>query len=275
MKLGLSMWSVVSLYGKGFTVKDFAHFAAELGVDGVELLDYFWTDKATEPNDIVKLTKRLGLDILCYSIDNDFVNADASAREKMLDYAKREIDLAVALGAPVIRVFSGNEKDGIDFDTGFAWIVDGLREAATYAEEKQVVLALENHGTFAGTSAQIERILDEVGSPALTSNFDTGNFMLCKENPKKAMDRLAHRVGHVHFKDFRRADSSETVGVYTGVDGIRVKGTTIGAGDVDLPYIVESLKQAGYQGSLVIEYEGTGDVKEDIRKSVAYVRKLL
>ncbi|MDD2630782.1 MAG: sugar phosphate isomerase/epimerase, partial [Limnochordia bacterium] len=163
MKLGLSMWSVVSLYGKGFTVKDFVHFAAELGVDGVELLDYFWTDKANEPDEITKLTRELGLGILCYSIDNDFVNADTTARGKMLDYTKREIDLAVALGAPVVRVFSGNEKDGIDFDTGFAWIVDGLRAAATYAEEKQVLLALENHGTFAGTSAQIERIIDEVG----------------------------------------------------------------------------------------------------------------
>lgn len=275
MKLGLSMWSVVSLHRQGFTAEDFVRLASELGVDGVELLDYFWADKTTQPQQIVQLAKECSLDILSYAIDNDFVNADSAIRHKMQDHVRREIDLAADVGAPVVRVFSGNAKQNIDFETGFTWIVEGLSEAAEYAETKEIMLCLENHGTFAGTSAQIERILDEVGSPALTATFDTGNFMLCMENPKEAINRLAKRVGHVHFKDFRYVDSDETKGVYTGLGGTRVKGTAIGEGDVDLPYIVKALQEVGYQGSLVIEYEGTDDVKEDLRNSVAYVKGLI
>lgn len=275
MKIGLSMWSVVRLYPEGFGIADFLKFAAELGVEGVELLDYFWTDKTTEPAEALELAGDLGLEVLCYAIDNDFVNLDPQAREGMVQYTKREIDLAVRLGAPVVRVFSGNVKEGVDFETGLEWIVAGLREAATYAEEKGAILALENHGTFAGTSAQIEQILDGVNSPVLLSNFDTGNFMLCQEDPKDAMDRLARRVGHVHAKDFRHVDERETVGVHVGIDGVRVQGTAIGAGEVDLPYIVETLKKVHYKGALVIEYEGIGNVLEEIQQSVEYLKSFL
>jgi hypothetical protein len=49
MRLGISMWSLVSEYRAGhMDVAAFIRFAAHCGAEGVELLDYFWRDGVRE-----------------------------------------------------------------------------------------------------------------------------------------------------------------------------------------------------------------------------------
>jgi hypothetical protein len=49
MKLSVSMWSVVQPVREGqLDLPGFIDFAACQEVEGVELLDYFWNDEATE-----------------------------------------------------------------------------------------------------------------------------------------------------------------------------------------------------------------------------------
>lgn len=277
MKLSVSMWSVVQPVKEGkMDLRGFVEFAARQNVEGVELLDYFWKDKSTELPQIKQQIADAGLTLAVYSIGNDFFQPDANARAKQLDDLKRGVDTAVELGTNVVRVFSGNAKEGYTLQDGLAWIIDGLSAGAQYARQNGVTLALENHGLMAGRSDQVKDIITRVNSPALRANLDTGNFLLVGQNPTEAAQELAGLVALVHLKDFRRARSDETVHVYKGLDGLGYTGTVVSEGSVDLAKIVSILRAAGYNGWLSLEYEGSADpITIGVPRSLDAARKLL
>jgi sugar phosphate isomerase/epimerase len=257
------MWSVVSVVQAGrMDLAGFIEFAArqqENGAEGVELLDFFWRDREAELPKAKRQVADAGLALAVYSIGNDFFQPDRAAWEAQLADLKSGVEVANLLEAPVLRVFSGNARPGYTFDQGFGWIVEGLAAGAEYAAAHGVTLALENHGLMAGRSDQMRRIIEQVNSPALRANLDTGNFLLVNQNPTEAAHELAGMAALVHLKDFRRARPEETEHVYKGLDGAAFTGSVVGEGEVDLPTIVGILHQAGYAGWLSLEFEGAQD----------------
>jgi len=185
------------------------------------------------------------------------------------------VDNAVHFGAKTVRVFAGDLRDTITFDDGLHWIVAGLTEAAAYALENGVTLALENHGKLAGRSAQVETILERVGSPALRANPDTGNFVLVHQKPEEAVAALASRAAMVHFKDFKQVPNDFTGFAYSSLEGVKFAGTAIGEGDVDVAACVAALRQGGFEGWLNIEYEGEEDPLTAVARSVEMTKRLL
>jgi len=273
MKLGVSMWSIVHEYQKGnIDVEGFIDLMYKSQVEGVELLDYFWKDKEKELPMAVEKAKKYNIEIACYSISNDFVIEDKREREKQIEYVIQGIDDAVKLGADKLRVFSGNEKEGITYEEGLNWIIESFNEIVKYAEQKGITLVLENHGLFAGRSGQVKEIIERVGSPNLRATADTGNFFLVGEKPEEAVENIKEYVHHVHFKDFKKSEAGKG---YKGIGDVYYEGCILGQGDVEMGKIVEILKEAGYRGYLAIEYEGPDPQIEGLTKSIEYVKKLL
>jgi len=276
MKISVSMWSLHKYwYSKEMNVMGFLEWAAATRVPSVELLNIFWQDIQTELPQVVRFCQDNGLTVAAYDATNNFVQGDEDRREAEIRRVLWDIEVARALGAPVVRVFSGDAHQGIAFGQAKGWIVEGLRRAAQYAERRQVRLALENHGLFAGRSEQVEEILDAVGSPALTANIDTANFLLVDDDPLAAARRLARRTGHVHFKDFREIGADDQGTAYTALSGKRFKGTIAGEGQVPFGEIIRELRRAGYQGALSVEFEGREEPKEGTAASFLALQKLL
>jgi sugar phosphate isomerase/epimerase len=269
------MYSLVELYRGKSSVDQFLQQAKKWNLEGVELLDFFWQDKEKELAEAIALKDQLGLEVYCYSIGNNFVQLEAEARQGEVDKIAAAIEVAEKLGAKVIRVFSGDAREGITFDQAFSWIVEGLKAGAALAEKAGMKLALENHGLFAGKADQVAQVIAEVGSPALGATLDTGNFLLVDENPTEAVQKLADKAAMIHFKDFKAVDESVTERVYRSKSGKRYQGTIIGQGDVDLPTIVSILAQKGYEGYLSIEFEGPGDPVDSVAASIEYVNQLI
>ncbi len=277
MKLSVSMWSVVQTVREGkMDLAGFIDFAAQQGVEGVELLDYFWTDKQQQIPLVKQQLKDRGLKLAVYSIGNDFFQPDPAVRAKEFAALKQGVDVANQLEVNVLRVFSGSAKEGYKLEDGLAWILEGLTEGAAYAQAHGVTLALENHGLMAGRSDQVRQIIQTVNSPALRANLDTGNFLLVGQNPTDAARDLADVVALVHLKDFRKATADDKLHVYKGLDGVGYTGTVVNEGQVDLAAIVGILAKAGYTGWLSLEYEGGQDpVAIGVPRSLAEARKLL
>jgi sugar phosphate isomerase/epimerase len=263
MKLSVSMWSVVSVVKAGkMDLRGFVEFVArqqENGAQGVELLDYFWRDRAAELPQVKRQVTDAGLALAVYSIGNDFFQPDREAWAQQLAGLKDGVDVANQLETPVLRVFSGNAKPDYTLEQGLGWIVDGLSQGAEYAAARGVTLALENHGLMAGRSDQVRGIIETVNSPALRANLDTGNFLLVNQDPTAAARELAGLVALVHLKDFRKATPADTEHVYKGRDGAAFTGSVVGEGQVDLKAITDILRQAGYTGWLSLEFEGGQD----------------
>lgn len=275
MRVGLSMWSLEKeAFAGKLSMVEFVRFAGTLGIEGVEVLDCFWRDEQGEIPAVREAAAGEGLAIAAYAIANDFVAPDKSERRRQAEYVKRGVDTAVQLGTGVLRVFSGDAKDSVPFEAARGWIVEGLAEAAAYAAGQRVVLALENHGLFAGRSDQVAGILDEIGSPALRATVDTANFLLVGEEPHVAVARLATRAAHVHLKDFKKVGPGHAGPSFRSAGSDRYIGTVVGEGDVKLDAVLGSLKQAGFKGFLSLEYEGAGDPRDGIRRSLANLKAL-
>ncbi len=275
MKLGISMWSYYAATRSGLDIPGFIHEAGRLGADGVELLDFFWKDQDAERPAVEAALRETGLPVGVYSVTNNFAQEDPAQRAAQVKKITDGVDSAVYFGAKTVRVFAGDVRPGLTLEMVFAWIVAGLREAADYAHDHGITLALENHGSLAGRSTQVAEILDAVGSPALKANPDTGNFLLVHQASHEAVAALAARAAMVHFKDFKAVPDSHAGFTYTSIDGMKFAGQAIGEGEVDLPDCLRSLKAAGFDGWLNIEYEAEEDPFTGVARSMQNSRRYL
>jgi len=276
VKCAISMYSVNKYYQQGdMNVLDFVDFAAGIGADGVELLDMYWQDEDTEKPQVRQRVQEHGLTVGCYSTSNDFANPDPQVRAAGVDNIRRACENALYFGAPVVRVFAGNLAEGRDYAEARDWIVAGLQEAAAFAEQRGVRLALENHGLIAGKGRQVKELIEAVASPYLGSTFDAGNFLLVEDTPEEAIHELLPNIYHVHFKDFREAPDDYEGHTFAGLGGIRLVGTIAGEGKVNLDYILRTLHRAGYDGWLAVEFEGPEEPKYGTEQSLKNMRRVI
>ena len=271
------MWSVHRYWDENkWDTVDFLNYAASINLKGVELLSVLWRNQTEELPQVMEALEKHQIKVSCYSASNNFVSTDSKIRQEQLKEVTDSIDMAVYLSAPVVRVFSGEiTEDNVTYEQGLDYVIDGLTKAAQYAESKGVTLCLENHGLFAGRSDQVIDIIRKVGSPALRSTFDTGNFLLVGQDPNDAIDHLKDYVKHVHIKDFQKVSADEDKEVYKALNGENFQGKIPGEGEVDLHYVLSKIKSTGYDGWISVEFEGIEDPKEGSTCSVEYVNQLL
>ncbi|KML08196.1 sugar phosphate isomerase/epimerase family protein [Rossellomorea marisflavi] len=277
MKVSVSMYSLAStIKQEGWSVADFIHYAKKISLDGVELLDFYWKEEDSS-SEIIEAKEALhdtGLVVSAYDVSNNFVKESEEERAAEVEKILKGISVAKEFGTDIVRVFCGDLHGALTYEDGQQWIIDGLKACAPKAEAAGVTLAIENHGLLAGKSRQVEDIIKNVDSPWVKSTFDTGNFLLVHEEPQLAFDRLKREIVHVHFKDFREKEEGDGPG-FKSTQGVELVGTVPGDGQVDLSYIVDGLKQEGYEGWLSIEYEGHDDAREANEEAVRRLRHLL
>ena len=227
--------------------------AAALGCAGVELLGvHFPSTDRDYLNGLKRRALRAGVQPVAVSAHHNFVTPDVARRRQQVEVVTKWIDVAAALGAPVVRVFGGRWQTAPDFatymanrgqepplpgyseDDAFDWITAGFTAVLPRAAEAGVVLALENHWGFTGTAAGTLRIIRALDSPWLAAVLDTGNFL---EDPYDELTRLAPEAVLVHAKAYPGG------GIYYSLD-------------LDYPRIVRLLREAGYRGFLSLENEG-------------------
>jgi sugar phosphate isomerase/epimerase len=147
------------------------------------------------------------------------------------------VPLEVALGARIIRtpltpVLCGDRSARAEEWPNFVRSArEKLKTLARLAEREGVTVAIENHQDF--TSRELLDFCDEAGANVGIC-FDTGNTFPVAEAPLDFARRVARRVRHVHFKDYRAHWTDE---------GIRLVRCAIGDGAVPFQEIAALLAQ--------------------------------
>lgn len=272
IELSLSMYSMHrTIKAQSWDTMDFLQFCHAENYRRVELLAHFWEDVQAELETVVSALRSLKIGVSSYAVSNNFVSTDSTLRKQALLKITDAFPIAERLGTKIIRVFSGSLVEGISFEEANNWIIAGLKEACREAEGVGMTLCLENHGKLAGKGAQVKEIIDRVNSPALRSTFDTGNFLLVDENPLDALRELTGYIDHVHFKDFKQAPH----GRYKSIGMRTYEGVPAGEGDAQLFAILQMLVFSGYAGAYVLEYEGSGDEADGIRRSYRHFQDMV
>jgi sugar phosphate isomerase/epimerase len=132
------------------------------------------------------------------------------------------------------------------------------------------VLAIENHIDY--TSAEIEEILERVGSEVLKVNLDTGNTLRLMEDPVAAARRLGPYTVATHTKDLDACRHVRPEEWYF------FSSVPVGTGLIDMPGVVRALKESGYEGVLAVETDHHKDNQSEdqlVADSVAYLKELV
>lgn len=254
MKVSCAAYSFRQYLQSGeMSLGDFIRKGYEMGLDGVELTSYYFP---TTEIDYLKGLKRValshGLDIAGTAIGGSFALPE-EARAQQVALARNWVDVSVTLGAPCLRVFAGPVPDGHTEQEAMAWCIAGLKETAEYAEEKGVVLALENHGGITATFQQVRHLVEGVGSDWLRVNLDVGNY---RTDPYREIAETVPYAVTTHVKTQGRDASGQRF-------------------LLDQPRILQVLREKGYKGYLSIEYEAEEDPMLAVPRFANYLRSLV
>lgn len=226
---------------------------ASLGLDGVELLcNHF---PGTDRDYLLKLKKKctdLYLTIAIVSANGHLTTSDDAKRAADVEDIGKWVEIALLLGAPMVRFFCGS---GAELEAGGKELYDKVlaatRQVVALGEKHGIVMAMENHG---GTTAdQLLSLHRDVGSEFFKFTMDTGNFPpTSKVGPDTytSIERCAPLAAIVHAKLFNiREDGSDA--------------------DFDWIRIHAILAKAGYRGFLSVEYEGEDNDEIACMKRIA------
>ncbi len=284
MKIGVSSYSFNRYFkDPGYTVAQAIKATAEIGFTGFEMLPRYFAERKSTPAACRELKKMLGdagLDLPCYTLGCEFALPEGPERRAVIDEIKREIDMAVVMGAKVCRIeASWGPKPPVEFTFAEATerVVRATKEVAEHALKLGVRLGLENHGSYMGSYRHVAMLIREVKSDAYGAVPDIGNFFVVDEDPLVAVRDLAKYAIHVHAKDFLRRPPGAQPGEgwWKSVGGYWNQGAAVGEGDVPVKACLAALKKKGYTGYLAVEHESPEDPIEGLKRSRANIERFL
>ena len=228
------------------TFTDMMEFAADIGLNAVDLTGYYFSDYPTIPDDktlfqLKKKALQLGLNISWTGVRNNFVKPDKASREADIEMIKNWLTVSSKLGASIMRIFAGKGKhQGYSREEVKEWMVADFQKCATYAAEVGVMAGMQHHNDFLYEADEVIDILKRVNSDWLGLILDIGS--LRRGNPYAEIRKLAPYANYWFIKEF----------VY--VDGV--------AEPVNMQKIASILKEVDYRGYISFESLTEGDPKQ-------------
>jgi len=215
--------------------------ASEIGFDGVQLdLIKNFKGQLSITNNFVQKTflelkDQYGIEFPSIAVrELDQHSILAEDNQVAMDAVNKAIIAASALKIPIVLVPNfGNSE--IKTKGDFAKMKIVLKNACDLASEFGIIIATEN----LLSADEIERLINEVGSPNLKLYFDTQNHFLHRGyDMPEMLDRLIDYVCEVHVKDGKNKDLS---------------GALLGRGDTGFYKSIEVLKKHNYSGWIISE----------------------
>ena len=276
MKLGLYSITYLGVWyrGRALTIEELIERAQAYGYQGIEIdgkrphgspLD--WPRRRCQ--ELQLKARDAGIDIYAVAANNDFSSPVPEYRESQLLYVRDLIRMTADLGVKTLRVFAAwpgltITPDGARYtkarqmwrdahlestaEQTWDWCRDGLSEAARWAGDSGVMLALQNHAPVTNSPADMMRMIREVGSPHMKACLDAP---LAAKQGVTSMREAAREVAGLqilsHFGgEYDRAADGSVRGL------VRHPDDTLTAEDYYLDF-ANGMQEIGYEGYLGYE----------------------
>ncbi|MCD6505188.1 TIM barrel protein [Candidatus Poribacteria bacterium] len=214
----------------------------------------FWGWGNKDIDGIRRIKDELGLEVATFVCDTGGPLVDPANREKLIEGAKRSVEIAQKLDCKTLIVTTGNEIQGVSRGEQHESIVEGLKAVAPIVEEAGVTLVLEplntlvNHkGYYLWSSAEGFQIVDEVNSPNVKLLYDIYHQQIMEGNLIATITSNIGKIGHFHVAD---------------VPGRHEPGT----GEINYRNVFKAIAEAGYDGFIGLEYWPTGEPEETLKE---------
>jgi len=237
VKYGVCTW----IFGDESLAETAARLAA-IGYDGVELFGDLERYKARE---VRSLLNDNGLAVLSLTPDNvDLAHPELAVQRRAIDYYFRLLDLAAELGQPVVSCHGavGRIRALSEYGEEWAILVKGVRRIAERAQQAGLRIAVEVLNRYEShlinTADQAVRFVGQVGSPNVGVLLDAYHM-----NIEEADLRSALHSAREHLYLFHAADSNRQ---------------GVGCGHTNFVGIMRTLRDIGYDGSIILECTAPG-----------------
>jgi len=253
-------WGVAKAAEIGFEyMEPMVHWGRELLSEGgyfhsVSMLD--------DPLRIRRASEKYGVKLSALSSHTPLCKPEIS-----VEYLKQAVRFAAECGAPVITTDEGPKPAWTTQEQDFTLMQYVLQEAAFVAEPRGIKIGLEQHQQYSVIPDLFDRMCGLVNSPAIGVNFDTGNSYLGGQCPITWLEKIKHRLVHLHAKDISVEQSEKERGQVTGTP----VGCACGDGVIDWKKVIEICKTVPQD--LVFSVEcGTID---QAARSLAHLKALI
>src|ERR1041384_2598761 len=260
IKTSLNLYSFNDPLMNGtMTLDEAIDFCADVQFDGMDITGYYFKGYPAAPSDellyhVKQKVFTSGMEISGTGVRNDFTIPDANKRQAEVDLVKRWVEVAAKLGAPVLRIFAGEQKDqSIPEEKIFCWNVKDIQACVDFGKQHGVIIGLQNHNDFIKTSAQARRFAETINSPWFGIILDTGSYRMAA--PYEEISRTVQYAVNWQLKE-----------------KIFINGSEVGA---DVHRIIDIIKTSHYRGYVPIETLGAGDPKIKIKALLERVKKEL
>lgn len=267
-KISLAEWSLnKQLFAGKLNHLDFpAKAKNDFGIDAVEYVNQFFKDKAKDKAYLTELKQRcddLGVTSVLIMCDGEggLGNTEEKSRVEAVDNHKKWVEAAQFLGCHSIRVnaYGEGEREAV----GQA-ATDGLRRLSEFAKDYNINVIVENHGGYSSDGKWLSKVIADTKMDNCGTLPDFGNFCIVREKDecKEWYDRY---VGTQEMMPYAK-------GVSAKAHDFDEAGNCI---ETDYNKILRIVKDAGYNGYIGIEYEGSRlSEEEGIRATKALLERV-
>ena len=241
------------------SIAELIEFCAATGFDGVDITAYYFKGYPKVPPDdylfdIKRKAFKAGLEITGTGVRNDFTIADNARRELEVQLVKSWIDAASKLGASVLRIFSGTQKnEGIPREKVTEWMLKDIQTCVDHGKQHGVIIGMQNHNDFIQTADQIISLVEKINSPWFGIILDIGSYRI--NEPFAEIEKSIRHAVNWQVKEKMFINGAEA--------------------DTDLNKLINMIKVSGYRGYLPIETLGEGDPKIKVKALFEKIQKAL
>lgn len=188
-------------------------------------------------------------------------NPNPSLRKWRLDYTKKCLDLARALGAPGISISPGRMLPGTMPEQSFDFLRESLRELIEHAAQRGVRIALGyGQGLLLEYAAELAALIRDLASPHLGADLDLGYSHILNEDPAAVIQTFGPKLFHVRLEDIRARKHYHLIP---------------GTGDLDFDALFQTLDRRGYAGFATVDlYTFPYQADEAARRAYEYLVRL-
>ena len=257
------------------TLSETISLLAGIGYEGIEIMadvphayPLYFTGEDIRQTRKLLAEKRIeisNINAFMHNADGDtyhpsWIEIDPAQRARRIEYTLRCIDLAEKLGAPHISTEPGGPLEGISREEGIRHFLDGLRAVESRARSKGIKILIEPEpGLLIENSSEFLEIYKRLDPAVFGLNFDIGHFFCVGEDPCALVLQLKDCASHFHLKDI---DSSR-----------RHHHLMPGEGAIDIPGVLETIKNTGFSGYVTVElYTYSQNAEEAARRAFRYLR---
>ncbi|GBC92813.1 hypothetical protein HRbin15_01290 [bacterium HR15] len=235
------------------------------GVSAVELYHDFLNEQNLPR--VKQALQSLGLQVSQITCAPDFTNPDPAVRQRELERMRQRVEWAATLGANAVRVTAGMQHDNLREEDGIHYAVECMVLLAEYAILAGVYPCYENHykdrrwtrEDFSFLPERFLRIFERIEPTPVRVNFDFANPLMVGADPIALLQRVVHKVHHVHAGDRLPGEYQHCV---------------LGEGKVPFRPLLKILHAHGYTGYLSIE-DGQPEGDAGFCRSLAFLQKMV